>query len=76
MLAGKAVLHEVGTRTVDVVVELEVFDRRLACAAARAGVHGGFLEGFPVEGQNLDLVLVVRILRFAFDAVDLQKNVL
>lgn len=73
VLAGQAVLHEVGTGAVDVVVELQVFHRGLAGAAARTGMHERLLERLPVEGEHLDLVLVLGIQGLALDAVDLQK---
>jgi hypothetical protein len=58
------------------VFERQVFDGRLAGAAARAHMHVRLLEDLPAPATHFDFILVRSVLRFAINAVDLDENIL
>src|SRR5690606_40803464 len=70
-----AVLLKRRRRLVDPLGHAEVLDVHLAGAAARRDMRGAALAHSPRPGENIDLVLVDIVRRFAFDIRELQKHV-
>ena len=73
MLAGGAGQEQLGRGLVHLHHEVEVLHRHLAGAAAAAVGEGAGLRLAPREDSHVDFALVLGVLAFALDAVDLQK---
>ena len=71
--AGGTGEHELGRRLVHLRDEVEVLHADLAGAAAAARPMRAGIGRAPAEGFDLDLTLVLVVLRFAVDAFELQK---
>src|SRR5262245_28617494 len=75
VLAVAGEQHEIRRRHVDVLRERQILDVDLAGARTTAQVGRSRIAHAPAPGEDGDLVLVTLVLRFTFDAVQLQEHI-
>src|SRR5262249_40228381 len=75
VLAVREMLTQDRRGLVDGLYETQVTNPDLAAAAASSGVEAAALRHPPRPGQDINLILVGRVLGLAFDALDLQKYI-
>src|SRR5688572_21269138 len=75
VLAVTAGQHQSTARLVHELGDGDVVNGDLAGAAAAAGAVSAGLVHAPAKGLDVNLVLVLGVLRFSLDPIDLQKHV-